>query len=74
MNGQPITTPDSIRALFRRLRAGDTVKVDVEHAGARRTVNVVMTPFDRPFVTIAERPNATSAQRSLRARWESSQP
>lgn len=74
MNGQPITTPDSIRAIFRRLRSGDTVKVDAEHAGARRAVNVIMAPFERPFVTISELPNATRAQRSLRARWESSQP
>jgi predicted metalloprotease with PDZ domain len=74
MNGQPITTPDTIRAIFRRLRSGDTVTVDAEHAGVRHTVSVVMTPFDRPFVTIAELPNATSAQRSLRARWQDSQP
>ena len=74
MNGQPITTPDTIRALFRRLRSGDTVNVDVEHMGVRRSVTVVMAPFDRPFVTISELPNATTAQQALRARWQSSQP
>ena len=72
MNGQPMTTPDSIRAVFRRLRSGDTVQVTVEQAGTRGTVSVIMAPFDRPFVTISELPDATSAQRSLRARWEAS--
>ena len=74
MNAQPTTSPDAIRATFRNLRSSDTVKVEVEQAGGRRMVNVVMAPFDRPFVTIVELPNATSAQRSLRARWESSLP
>jgi predicted metalloprotease with PDZ domain len=74
MNGTPVTTPDSIRARFRTLRSGDTVTVEVQQTDARRTVHVIMAPFDRPFVTISELPNATSAQRSLRARWQSSQP
>ena len=74
IDDRPTTTPDAIRSIFRGLRSGDTVKVAVEHAGARRPVDVVMAPFDRPFVTIAELPNATSAQRSLRARWQSGEP
>ena len=74
MNGQPMTTPDAIRTAFRNLHSGDTLKVDVSRADGRRTVTVMMAPFDRPFVTISELPNATSAQRSLRARWETSQP
>jgi predicted metalloprotease with PDZ domain len=74
MNGQAVTTADTARSVFRSLRSGDTVTVEVERETGRQTAVVVMAPFDRPFVTISALPNATSAQRSLRARWEAALP
>ena len=74
VNGEPTKTADAVRLAFRRLRAGDTVRVDVEQAGRARTAVVVMAPFDRPVVELRELPAATPAQRALRARWESGAP
>jgi predicted metalloprotease with PDZ domain len=74
MNGQPIPVVDSVRVMLRRLKSGDTVRVDVERDGARQSATVVMTPFDRPFVELRDVPSPTPGQRALRARWESGAP
>lgn len=74
MNGQSKPTIDAVRAVFRQLKSGDTVRVEVEHNGARRSAVVVMAPFDRPFVTLRDVAAPTAAQRELRARWESGAP
>ena len=74
VNGARTPTADSLRLALRRLRSGDTARVEIERGGAPRTVSVVMAPFDRPFVEIRELPNATPAQVALRGRWESGAP
>ena len=74
VNGEPTPTPDAVRLVLRRVRSGDTVRVEVERAGARRTAAVVMAPFDRPFVELRDLPVVTPAQRELRARWLSGAP
>jgi predicted metalloprotease with PDZ domain len=74
INSQPTATEQAVRQLFRQLRSGDTVRVEVERAGATRTASVVMTPFDRPFVQLRDVASPTAAQRELRARWESGAP
>jgi predicted metalloprotease with PDZ domain len=74
MNGQPTSDEQAVRRSMRQLASGDTVRVEVEHAGTRRTVAVVMAPFDRPFVHLREVSSPTAEQRALRARWESGAP
>jgi predicted metalloprotease with PDZ domain len=74
MNGQPIPTRDAVRAVLRQLKAGDTVRVEVERGGVRRSATVVMAPFDRPFVQLREVASPTAGQRALRAQWESGAP
>jgi predicted metalloprotease with PDZ domain len=74
LNGQLIDSRESVRQAFTHLRSGDTVRVDIERGGVRRTATVIMAPFDRPFVTISEIQGATEAQRALRKRWESGEP
>jgi predicted metalloprotease with PDZ domain len=74
VNGQPMPTADAVRRTLRSLRSGDTVRVEVERAGTRRTVAVVMAPFTRPVVELRELPAVTAAQRDLRARWEAGAP
>jgi predicted metalloprotease with PDZ domain len=74
VNGTPTPAPESVRLALRALRSGDTVRVEIERNGARRTANVILAPFDRPFVQLRENPTATAAQRELRARWESGAP
>jgi len=74
MNGQPTPSRAAVMRVLRGLRSGDTVRVEVERGGARRTATVVMAPFDRPFVTLRDLPSPTAAQRELRARWESGAP
>jgi len=74
MNGHPVATREDVRGLLRQLKSGDTVHVEVERGGVRRSVIVVVAPFDRPFVQLREVPTATSTQRALHARWETGTP
>jgi PDZ domain-containing secreted protein len=74
VNGQPMESRETVRQAFTRLRSGDTVRVDIERGSVRRTANVIMAPFDRPFVQLTEIQGATEAQRALRKRWESGEP
>ena len=74
MNGTPIGTRDATLGVLRQLRSGDTVHVEVERSGVRRSATVVLAPFDRPFVQLREVSSPTPAQRALRARWETGAP
>jgi predicted metalloprotease with PDZ domain len=74
MNGRPTPDVQAVFAGLRRLGPGDTVRVDVERGGARRSTTVVMAPFERPSVRIRDVASPTAAQRALRARWESGEP
>ena len=74
MNGQPIATRDAALGVIRQLKSGDTVHVEVERGGVRRSATVVMAPFDRPFVQLRDVASPTTAQRALRARWETGAP
>jgi predicted metalloprotease with PDZ domain len=74
MNGQPIAARDAFRGVLRQLKSGDTVHVEFERGGVRRSATVVMAPFDRPVVQLREVASPTPAQRALRARWEAGAP
>jgi predicted metalloprotease with PDZ domain len=74
MNGRPIPTRDAMRDVLRQTGSGDTIRVEVDRGGVRRTATVVMTPFERPFVQLREVATPTASQRTLRARWESGAP
>src|ERR1043165_9752666 len=69
MNGAPITSTADYRALFGRLRIGDTVRVEVARPAGPFKATVVMTPRDRSFARVGEMPEATERQRALRANW-----
>jgi predicted metalloprotease with PDZ domain len=70
INGEATPTQTAVRVALRKSRSGDTLRLDIERAGARRTATVVMTPFDKPVVELRDLPAVTPAQRALRARWE----
>ena len=74
MNGRPVAARDAVLGVLRQLKSGDTVRVEVERGGVRRSAIVVMAPFDRPFVQLRDVASPTSAQRALRARWEAGAP
>jgi predicted metalloprotease with PDZ domain len=74
MNGEAMPDRGAMFRALRALRSGDSVRVDIERNGARSSVTVVMTPFDRPFVRLVDAGSPTAAQRALRERWESSVP
>lgn len=74
LNGTATSSADSIMRAFRRLKSGDTLRVEVERRGSRRSATVIMTPFDRPVVRLVDVAGATPAQRALRERWESGLP
>jgi predicted metalloprotease with PDZ domain len=74
MNAAAVSSVDVVRRAIRGLRSGDTLRIEIDHRGARRTATVIMTPFDRPVVRLVDVASATPAQRALRARWESGQP
>jgi predicted metalloprotease with PDZ domain len=74
INGLPTSDVQLVFGAMHRLESGDTVRVDVERNGVRRSATVVMAPFDRPFVRLRDVASPTAAQRALRAQWESGAP
>jgi predicted metalloprotease with PDZ domain len=74
VNGQPMPNAQVMVQVLRHLESGDTLRVDVEHAGVRRTATVVMAPVNRPVVHLREIPNVTAAERARRDRWEAGAP
>jgi predicted metalloprotease with PDZ domain len=74
INGQAIDQRDAAQRVLRGLKSGDTVRVDYERGGVRRTATVVMAPFDRPFARLRDVASPTAAQLALRERWESGVP
>jgi len=74
MNGRPIDARDAVLGVLRQLRSGDTVHVEFERGGARRSATVVMVPFTRPFVQLHDVSSPTQAQHALRDRWETGGP
>ena len=74
MNGRATPDVQTVFGVLRRLRSGDTIRVDIERGGARRSTTVIMALFQRPFVRIRDVASPTAAQRALRARWESGEP
>jgi len=74
LNGAPIADWAAFRAARNRLRLGDTVRVQVARAGGAEVKTIVVTGYDRPFVTIEEIPAATERQRALRAGWVEGKP
>jgi predicted metalloprotease with PDZ domain len=69
VNGAPIATAAAFRTWVGRLRLGDTVRITVDRPAGPFAVTVVVSGYERPVVTITERPDATDAQRALRRRW-----
>jgi predicted metalloprotease with PDZ domain len=74
VNGQPVPNAEAMVQVLRHLESGDTLRVDVEHDGVRRTATVVMAPVNRPVVHLRAIPNATAAERAQRDRWEAGAP
>ena len=74
VNGASMATPMDFRNFLQRVAIGDTVRVDLAHSSARKTVTVVVTGYDRADVRILLDPQATERQRRLRERWMSGRP
>ena len=68
-NGATINDSQQLRAALERLRIDDTVRVTVLRDSGQFETTVKVAGYERPSVRIEERPNATDAQRRLRALW-----
>jgi len=71
VDGVPTPTPDSLRAVVLRHRAGETVRLDVAQRGTRREVAVALV--ESPEMEIVTYESAgmpvTDAMRAFRASW-----
>ena len=74
IGGQPIATVRDLRAAILRARIGDTVIVQVQRPNGPFRASVVVTGYTYPRVRLAEKPDATPAQRQRRERWISALP
>lgn len=70
INGRPVTTWPALRSILLRAAIGDSLRVAVERPTGAFTAVVEVQGFERPTVTIEERPDATREQRVLREAWE----
>jgi S1-C subfamily serine protease len=68
-NGVVVRDVEQFRAALAQLRIGDKVRVGVARNSGAFATTVAIVGYERPAVTIEERPEATDAQRALRMRW-----
>ncbi|HET7229212.1 MAG TPA: hypothetical protein VFJ16_04385 [Longimicrobium sp.] len=71
IEGTPTATPDAVRAALERLRAGQTVRMDVAQRGTRREVAVTLV--ENPEMQVVTYESAgmpvTDAMRAFRRGW-----
>lgn len=68
-NGQTVRGWPGFREALAKLRIGDTVRVSVRRGSATIEKTIIVTGYQRPTVRLEPRPDATAAQRLLRAEW-----
>jgi predicted metalloprotease with PDZ domain len=73
VNGAPVRSWRELRPFLRRLRIGDTIRVDVRRSARELSVSAVGSGFERPVVRIEEIPGASPRVKSLRERWVAGQ-
>jgi len=69
VNGAPVPTMDAFRAIFGRLKIGDTVTVEVARPGGPLRATVVVPVQQRPTVRLEPLTGATERQLALRKDW-----
>ena len=69
VNGAPLAAMDAFRALFGRIRIGDTVTVEVNRPAGPFRATVVVTVQQRPTVRLEQIAGATGRQRAIRNAW-----
>jgi predicted metalloprotease with PDZ domain len=68
-NRGAVSDVPQLRAAIGRLGVGDTVHIAVQRDSGPYEATVTVAGYNRPVVHIAERPDATAAQRALLTRW-----
>jgi predicted metalloprotease with PDZ domain len=74
LNGAAVPSWEEFRGLRSRLKAGDTVTVEVRRPTGPWRTSVVVAGYERPVVRLEEIPQATERQRRLRAPWAAGSP
>lgn len=69
LGAQPVATPEEFRAALASVAVGDTVAVVVRREGETRTIRVPIEGYETVRVRLEEAPEASAAQRALRAAW-----
>jgi hypothetical protein len=64
-----MASQDEFRNFMRRLRVGDTARIDVARSSGRRSVAVVVTGYDQVVARVTPDPSASERQLRLRAAW-----
>jgi len=74
VNGAPVTTMDAFRAVFGRLKIGDTVTVEVTRPAGPYRATVVVTVQQRPTVRLEPISGATERRLAIRGAWLAAAP
>jgi predicted metalloprotease with PDZ domain len=69
VNGKAITNNTDFRAAFEHAKVGDRYQVAYVRAGKAATTTVVIQPYVRTIVQIADLPTVTPQQRMVRNAW-----
>jgi predicted metalloprotease with PDZ domain len=68
-NGAAFSDAQQLRTAIGLLKIGDTVRVAVVRGAGTFETTVTVGGYERPAVRLEPRPDATSAQRAMLARW-----
>jgi len=74
VNGAPVATMDAFRAIFGRLKIGDTATIEVRRLAGSLRATVVVPVQQRPTVRLEPIPGATERQLAIRRAWLAAAP
>ena len=69
LDSHPVATATDFRSWLGLLRLGQKARIEVRRDGAKLTLPVLVTGYDRPTVRIDEIADATSEQLRLQKQW-----
>jgi predicted metalloprotease with PDZ domain len=68
-NGTQIRAFADLQRVLRGLHVGDHAIVEIRRNGQPRTIDVIVSGFNRPRVHFSDAPNITTEQRAHRRAW-----
>jgi predicted metalloprotease with PDZ domain len=69
INGAILKTQEDLRRLIRNVKVGDTVVMEIQRLSDKRKVNVLITGYQQPNVSITPFDKATEKQKKIFTQW-----